>query len=391
MNTTEQEFIINKAVYEYNYGNDNLFQYTGEAGTGKTYVLKQIANRLNLSQSEIMPIAYTGQAACVMRTKGLYNARTANSALYNYENTIDTSKINTAFNKPKIIRRKILKNLKKMGIKLIMVDEGYMMPYEFRNDILSQGIFTVVTGDPSQLSTIYGKPAFLTSGTIYKLTMPMRQDADRGIYYLANRAKSGLPIHYGNYGDAIVIPETELNDDMIKWANIIICGRNKTREMINNHVRNLLGYNRDIPMINERLICKKNNWDLEVDGISLVNGLIGTVVNMPTVEHYDNITFGIDFRPDLCVNIFDNIRVNYEYFNAPMEKKSNIKESPYLVGECFEYAYSSTVHSAQGSEHYRGIYIEEPWSSDIAKNLNYTGITRFRKQLIYVKRTPKYF
>ena len=61
-----------------------------------------------------------------------------------------------------------------------------------------------------------------------------------------------------------------------------------------------------------------------------------------------------------------------------------IKNSPYSVGERFEFAYAITTHLSQGAQYPSGIYIHEYLGKDIQKNLDYTGVTRFKKFLIYV-------
>ena len=44
--------------------------------------MNEIISRLGLDMSQVAPMAYTGAAAIVMRTKGLFNARTIHSWLY---------------------------------------------------------------------------------------------------------------------------------------------------------------------------------------------------------------------------------------------------------------------------------------------------------------------
>ena len=41
--------------------------------------MNEIIKRLGMSIADVMPTAYTGAAAIVMRTKGLYNAKTIHS------------------------------------------------------------------------------------------------------------------------------------------------------------------------------------------------------------------------------------------------------------------------------------------------------------------------
>ena len=70
----EQEKLIAEAIDWYNNSSEQVFQISGSAGTGKTTVLKEIINRLKLVQEEVAPMAYTGAAAIVLRTKGFYNS-----------------------------------------------------------------------------------------------------------------------------------------------------------------------------------------------------------------------------------------------------------------------------------------------------------------------------
>ena len=62
----------------------------------------------------------------------------------------------------------------------------------------------------------------------------------------------------------------------------------------------------------------------------------------------------------------------------------------YSVGELFEYAYALTTHVSQGSEYNNMIYIEEFMRPQIQNQLNYTGITRAKHGLIYMKKKNKY-
>ena len=70
MLTQEQEYIKDRAI-EWWRGGGQVFQYTGGPGTGKSFLLKYIIKELNIPWYKIAPMAYTGQAAIVMRSYGL--------------------------------------------------------------------------------------------------------------------------------------------------------------------------------------------------------------------------------------------------------------------------------------------------------------------------------
>ena len=394
----EQQIAADAAVNWFHHSSEQTFSIEGPAGTGKSVVISEILSRLNLRPEEVLPMAYTGQACTIMRKRGMPKACTCHSGLFDpIQTTVKDSHgrivMNKQFNVPLVKWSFIPKDFTNSEIKLIILDEAWMIPKHFKQHIDNTGIKVLATGDPGQLPPIGGEPGYLTSGIIYHLTELMRQAENSPIVYLANRARLGLPIETGMYGnDVLVIFDDELDNDIIAKSNVVLCGKNVTREHINQVVRNqILGITTDYPLFGERVICRKNNWEREVDGIHLVNGLTGTVISPPDIGRFSGTTMMIDFLPDLLDKPFLNTEINYKYINASHQEKEALKTNPYLEGERFEYAYGSTVHLSQGSEYDSGTYIEEFLRSDIQNALNYTAITRFKRQMIYVKHRPKYW
>ena len=218
----------------------------------------------------------------------------------------------------------------------------------------------------------------------------MRQAEGSALLYLAERARKGLPIHEGFYGDVLVINEDDLTDQMIANSDIVISAKNATRDYINNRVRrDILGIKTDLPAYGERMVCRKNNWNIELDGINLTNGLIGTVMNHPGVGGFDGKTYKIDFKPTLLDSYYPSLSCDYEYLIANHKQKQMLKNNRYNVGEKLEFAYCITCHMSQGAQFNNGIYLEEFMGKDIQNNLNYVGITRFSNSMIYVKKKRK--
>lgn len=392
----QQEFIVNEAVRWYLHSSEQIFQYAGYAGTGKSVVLNEIIKRLGIPLERVAPMAYIGQAAIVMRLKGLYNAKTIHSHLFN---PVETFQVD---DKGEMIYDKYLNKPKKHlafepkdldNIDLIIVDEAGSVPLDLKYEIESRGKKVIATGDLGQLPPVFGESGYLTKGKVYVLDEIIRQKANSGLLYLADRARKGLPIHNGYYGDSIVINEDELNDYMINKSEIILCGKNNTREYFNNKIRgDILNINYDLPTFGEKVVCRKNNWNLESNGINLANGLIGKITNNPGVEGYDGKTFKIDFDPVLSKGSeFKGISCDYNYFIADHRARQQLKNNKYSIGEKFEFAYAITTHMSQGGQFRNGIYYEEFLGKDIQTNLNYTGITRFEKSMIYVKRNKKFY
>lgn len=390
-----QEKVINAGVDFIKRGKDQIFQISGFPGTGKTEVIKEIIRRANIPLERVAPMAYVGQAASVMRLRGLTNAKTCHSWLYELKEVelIDENGMpvmDTTFNKPKLVLRFVPKPIE--NIDLIVIDEAYTVPYRMKYEIEKRGIPIIAVGDVNQLPPIKDKPAYLIDGEIHYLTQIMRQKEDSGIVYLSKRILNGEPISAGLYGDVLVIEQKDLTENMLLMSRMILCGTNKTRDKLNTHIRhNLLGIQSSVPLNGEKVICRKNNWNIEVDGISLTNGLIGTVQNYISVQDYNGETFKISFKPDIINIQYTDLSCNYEYFNGTHEQRLRLKANPYLQGELFEPAYAITTHLSQGGQYWNGIYIKEFLHPNIQKNLDYTALTRFINQAIYVIPNKKTF
>jgi len=391
----DQERIRQAAVHWFYNESEQVFQIAGAAGTGKTFLIYRILESLHLNPNQYYAMAYTGQASIVMRTRGFLSARSIHSTLYEMIETEDYDNISKVFNLPK--KKKVFKkrDFIEDTIKLFFIDEAYMVPKRMVRDILSFGIKVIVCGDTNQLPPVGDDPGFLIDGNIHRLTQLMRQAESSPIVYLANRANKDLPIHCGLYGNQVlVITDEDLQPEMFtEFAQCVCCGTNKTREILNNNIRNLFGYVGQLPNVGERVICRQNNWDISCCGISLCNGLCGTALSQGSITSHDASIFKLDFKPDLIDDWFRQLSCNIEYFLSPYERKQEMKlmDNKYIKGEFFEFAYCLTTHLCQGSEYQTGIYIEEYLRPQLQRALNYTGITRFKEGLIYVKKKNKYF
>lgn len=393
--TDEQQHIVNEAVRFYKHSSEQVFQFTGYAGTGKSVVLNSILERLDIPLHRVAPMSYIGQASVVMRLKGLTNAKTIHSWLFKPVEAVKLDKDGNIikdeyFNRPKFELRFEPKPLD--DIDIILIDEAGSVPFELKHEIESRGKKIIATGDLGQLPPVYGNPAYLYSGRVHQLTKIMRQAQNSGLLFLADRARKGIPIHEGFYGDVLVINEDDLTDQMIANSDVVIVGKNATRDFINNKVRReILNIKTDLPAYGERMVCRKNNWNVEVDGINLANGLLGNVVNMPGVHGFDGKTYKIDFQPTFMNTYFKDISCDYNYLISDHKQKQLLKNNKYNSGEKFEFAYAITCHMSQGAQFNNGIYLEEFLGKDIQNNLNYTGITRFSNSMIYVKKKRKYY
>ena len=392
----EQKRVIEEGLRFLRSDSKQVFQFSGLAATGKSWVLNYILQESRIDRNRVAPMAYIGQAATNMRFKGITNAKTIHSWLYKPVEDYMTDKdgniiMDTYFNKPK---SKLGFEPKPLDdIDLILVDEGYTVPLSMREEIESRGKKIIVTGDNGQLPPVGEEPAYLREDDpdVMSLTQIMVQDKNSHILYLADRARRNLPIHSGYYGDVLVIDEDELTNEMIMHSDIVIAGRNDTRDRMNKRIRHeILNIGTDLPVLGERMICRKNNWTKEVDGINLTNGLLGTVVNSPGIDGFDGKSFKLDFKPNLLNSYFSDLRCDYKYLIAPYKDKQYLKNNKYELSEKMDWGYCNTVHLLQGARFNNGIYLEEYIHPDVPQNkLNYTAVTRFANSLIYVKKKRK--
>ena len=394
----EQEYVTQEAVKWFNNDySDQVFEYAGIPGAGKSLVLMEIIRRLGLDiMAETAPMSFTGTASLVMRLKGFANAKTAHSWIYTVTpcplrdaagNIIMDELLNVPIYIPKFKRVTKLND----DIKLIVIDEGYCLPKTVGDNIKQFGLKILVCGDPNQLPPVNDAPAFLTGNRFYKLTQCMRQMGKEDINFIATRASLGLPLLDGYYGNSLVISNKSLTDDMLLWADIVICGTNKTRDMLNNRIRKLKGYNSKLPQYGEKVVARSNNW-LEAVSLSngteinITNGMVCKVLNNPDISSYEKDMFSMTIAPELAPNaIFFNTRCNYRHMISDYKTRDSIRKNRYAKGNMFEFAYAITTYLAQGGQWHNVVYIEEYMKGTIQGPMNLVGASRADTSLIYVK------
>lgn len=396
--TPKQQKIVNEAVNWYYNSPEQIFQFAGNPGTGKSVVMNAIIQAIGLKEDAIAPMAYIGAAAINMRLKGMKNAKTIHSWIYEPVETpiLDGDGnivYNQYFNRPEVRMSYRLRSLPE--IKLFAIDEGGTVPLKMRNDILSSGKKVLVAGDLDQLPPVSDTPAFLTDGRVYVLDEIMRQAKNSAIIYLCQRAKHGLPIHTGVYGNEVVVLEEKdfevIAPQIFRTAGVVLCGKNETRSKYTDIIRHqILGKTSVLPDMGEKVICRKNDWRMSSGGINLTNGLCGRVMNQPDVSSFDGKCFKINFMPDLNPVPFIDVPVDYEFFTADNARRKDMKAFNYCNGEAFEFGYVQTVHLAQGSQWRTGVYFEEFLPSN-NNQLHYTALSRFQSKCIYVKKNRKYW
>lgn len=378
-----------------------IFEISGPAGSGKTTIIREMINRLpDVELKNVLFVAFVGKAAMQMKKNGL-NAATIHSTIF----TPVRVKMRDNNGQPIMEEGRYLTRIKFVKvtelpkeIKLIVVDEAPMVDRRLAMDLISFGLPIIALGDLHQLPPIFGDPVFMVHPD-YQLTEVMRQAKDSPILALSQEiihADKRLHFPRGNTENLQVYTKEDFlynYTDLLLEADIVICGKNGTRDDLNALIRRKRlareGINADkVPelTIGDKIICRKNNWSRFEDKgeINLINGMIGTVRDIEFESKTSN-TINITFEPDgFPNNPFMNLPINIKYYKGDKETKARIKASQH-DGELFELGYAITCHLSQGSQYDTVVlYIERMGDFEYFKKWVYTGITRAKNKLIIV-------
>lgn len=389
-----------------------IFVLCGYAGTGKTFLVDYIVRDLGLVAGESVAfVAPTGKAASVL-IRGGTPAGTVHSLIYTREEDIEVDE------NGEVISERFLRFVKKEKIgkdlRLIVVDETSMVSDDVLRDLLSFGVKCLFCGDPAQLPPVGGSNTLL-SMPCATLTQIVRQEEQNPIVRLAETARAGKQLSYGDYGNGtLILPRRSftraLREELFSEADQIIVGTNRTRSAVNGEVREMLGISREtlLPIDGEKIICTLNDWSKTLDeggNFHLVNGIIGKCYN---VREQEDGLGQLDFRPDFLEDTvydlpFDAGAFTQGRYYHGYGEKACLLENGVLVHEdnltalrlfkvkredtvCrFEFAYAVTCHKAQGSEYDFALVIDESRYFDNGREWLYTAITRAKKRLVIVR------
>lgn len=360
---------LRSSDYEYH----SEFFLDGGAGTGKSTLAGLIIDELQLDPKNVICGAYTAKAARVMRRKGLPNASTLHSLLY--EPIVRDGRI--------IGWRQKGVNSPLVNAELIIVDEVSMVSNDIAKDIRAFQQPILVLGDvDGQLPPISGLGAFTNRKPDFRLLEPHRTAADSPILRLAWSVRDG---HQLQIGGSDVARVQQMKAD--SWPVItdrdwqVICGRHKTRFAVTRRARERYGFEGNHPLPGEPLICRRNS-----PSHKLFNGDFCTIWRL--LDKHPSIGSAY-LHADLITDeeTLENVRISCELFQRHLQH-DDVKE---LEGNStqrhllLDWSYAITCHSAQGSEFPNVIVIDDQfarWDKDLRRRWLYTAITRASEKLI---------
>lgn len=416
--------------------NKKYVVYVGPGGSGKSSVIEYLIKDLDFNINEIAYVTPTGKSAKVLRNKGILTAKTYHSQFY-IANSIDKNieyithyigtdlfkdeidicfysieeqidLINEKYNNldeydrkkyslnhsipiPVKFSRNPNENLKFRlrskydftHLKLIIIDEFGMISDEVFEELLTLDIPIIALGDSNQLKPVGGFNKYILNPD-YELTKLHRFAEKSPINFLATKARKGEKIKEGLYGNVLVINENDFYKNE-KLVNLLltteqtICGYNKTVKSLNDDIRYMRGIDVDnniYPIVGEKLLCRKNNYDLDIiNGDDVIVRKIGKIDESNGIIHMDlENEYG---------RLLQNTKCNLGRFDKEIEK--NVYYMKLNSYEQFYYSYVKTAHSAQGSGYKDGVIFNEAFGSEEDRRAwLYTAITRFMDYFVLV-------
>jgi len=414
--TTDQQKALLDIKFWWNNGNyqKQVYEIAGYAGTGKTTIIKYFIEQNMIPIERVRFVTFTGKAALVIKRKNGFNATTIHKLIYVPEIIPEKEEIVFDENgEPKKdekgniivekIPRRVVFNLREsidQDIDLIVCDECSMVNEKMWNDLLSFSKPIIVMGDRGQFPPIAGESPLLKDPDV-SLETVMRQAEDSDIIRLATLARQQKWINrrdFKNSPNVFIVTPDELYDDDLIEADIVLCGKNKTRDELNQRIRKLKGFSGKFPQMGEKIICRNNDYEFQSveKEYQLINGMIGYVMAPIDLQTFNKTSFKLDFKPDFLSedgnpDYFKEVKVSTVPFNTELDIQKRIKQYGFISEEeVFEFGYCITTHLAQGSS-WKNVVIFDEWlskdKSDHAKWL-YTAITRAEESVILVTKNP---
>jgi exodeoxyribonuclease-5 len=332
----------------------------GPAGTGKTTVARVIARAVG---GKVMFAAFSGKAASVLRGKGCQGATTIHSLIYT-PHADAKGKLTFTLNEDSPVR----------DARLLIIDECSMVDARMGRDLESFGVPILVLGDRAQLPPITGTGYFTNHPADVELTQIHRQAGQDPIIQLANTARAGKVTSRGVFGSSKVISVKELDYQDVLDADQVLAGTWPRVTYLNARMRQILGRPYGIPVVGDKLVCRKNDL-----GKGILNGELWFITEISDTKNGKVDMIVGSETGDRSVSV----RVDIACFTVGSRDELDALKSRAKGLDVFTFGNVLTVHHAQGSEWDRVVLFDESkaFRKDQSKWL-YTGITRAAKSLI---------
>jgi len=433
---------------------DLILLIKGFAGTGKTTLIKAIAQTLSTLERKVLLMAPTGRAAKVMATYSSMPAYTVHKTIYRQQSSTDG------------MGRFVLdKNLHKNT--WFIVDEVSLISnQENENSFFGSGrlledlleyVYSgvncqlILVGDTAQLppvglsiSPALEKLFFQKHGFEVKefvLNEVVRQSADSGILSCATHIRQ--LIEQGNHSGFFQLELKHISDvtrvsgeDLIESINscygqyglfetTVVTRSNKRANLFNLGIRNTILFRENELERGDLLMVVKNNYHWSADNPELdfiANGDIAEVISIYSYEELYDFRFAnvclsfIDYQgveldckimldtlslesaslsADQSRQLYDRVSEDYQEIKNKRTRWNKIRENPFYNALQVKYAYALTCHKSQGGQ-WKAVFVDQGYLPEERMNQDYyrwiyTAFTRAEEKLYLVNFNNKFF
>ncbi len=305
------------ALQSFIVSDSHVFILKGYAGTGKTTMIKVVADYIREQKLTPQMMAPTGRAAKILRSKLQgYDVTTIHKAIYVLERLIsdeETGEFKYIFPLKNNDERKIfivdessMISSNKANSELFQFGSGVLMDDILTFAKLHRGSKIIFVGDPMQLAPVGDNKSVALEESYFaekglkvnsiELTDVVRQNADSAILENATILRNIKRLNIKNEqtlkykaGDFEKIDAIDIPQHYVKENNAaIVCFTNKLAQTYNTQIRNILFPNKKEICAGDKLMIVRNNY---YNGIELFNGDIITVLDVSneTVTQSANI------------------------------------------------------------------------------------------------------
>lgn len=379
---------------------DMILRIGGVAGSGKSALITYLLNKYRYKEDECYCVAYTGQAVNNLRQRGVMAKTIHSTFMHSNDTPMRDERGNPVLRSGIPVMITKFRPIRKIpsSVKLVICDEASFLPKNLEDMILKYNVPILEIGDPIQLPPVSGKQCFTMDNLDYFMETIMRQAEDSEIIDLATRIRHYDPIVTSRYCQDVkflwakpTIEETFFQyRPLITAADMTLVSTNKQRATVNNLYReHILHAESPFPMRGERVVCRKNDWNLMLGPYPLTNGTQGIALHTVGKSEVDKASglYTMDFKPDFVQNdYFDGLQCDIRFLK---DQSGNKKDMSYYEmlnpGKKFEYAHAITVHISQGAEYPTVLFMDSfHRDAEYHMRIRYTAITRARNRLYYV-------
>lgn len=374
-------------------GTPNVLVVAGFAGTGKTTLLKVIAESFPEHPVVVTP---TGKAALRVREVSGIDAETIHRYLYKHRPDGNTGDF--------VRTKKTVEDIRRSPCGIVFLDEGSMVDQELWEDLFEACYTTqqniVVFGDPFQLPPVaMGKeyfslmdPRFVATHRI-EMREIMRQALENPI------VRSSMLIRQGDVFEGLLDIERVMPEDVVKASidayasqGAVLCHTNKVRNILNQEMRARMGYMGPLTK-GEPLLVVKNNYSVELYNGEIVSfeGWDQNPVERTFKDRFNDARVSVSvgraelsdglINPLLCVEeVMGKLDPKFQSSVAYYCGKVNDRQEMLHAN----LGYVLTCHKAQGSEFSNVLVCAEPTvrtNTLDGRRWLYTAITRSKESV----------